>query len=578
MHLILQLVVKSLSCGEDGTVRWFDLRTKQNCSLSDCKEDILINCRYAVTAIAVNHLAPYLLAVGCADSNVRIFDRRMLGTRALGNYSGNSVQSVVARFTVPDFEGKNHRITSLAYSPDGRDMLVSYSSDYVYLFDTRDNGKCNPKQLSTTPLSTTKKISEKPVMKRLRVRGDWSDTGPNARPEIERVSVPDRAITEEVLEEVRPSTRPVNLMQRMSDVLNRIFNTSGDSQAHTDNIDAIEENVINEATETSRESQSTTPVAGGSSCQLMPILKKPVDKDCDTSDRKSPKHVKVQQEPVVVVEYTPSCSSASGSETLSDSGLDDEGSTCSSDFSGKPATKTFSHSLHTLEKELVSRREEILSRSTREPVVNLQFSGQGVNNGLITVESGSVGSPSSPGSSLSSHATDRPESVMSDSLLMAESISPVPGYSRFLGSELDVNGNSAIIDLQPWQSEIDCDNEEGIHEDVLETTEDGVVEESDGRQSRRGNREDDDDEDETERSDATPVQHPPLQKVNGRNPRELLLRSFDDVLKHFREEREQEKQQLASINTPRIKQKYTGHRNARTMVSKYSIYTSAHII
>ena len=175
-----------LSCGEDGTVRWFDLRTKQHCALSDCKDDILISCRYAVTAITVNHHQPYLLAVGCADSNVRIFDRRMLGTRALGNYAGTSVQSVVARFTVPDFESKHHRITSLCYSPDAREMLVSYSSDYIYLFDTRDKST-EPRLLTTEATKNTKRISnsEKSV-RRLRVRGDWSDTGPNARPETER--------------------------------------------------------------------------------------------------------------------------------------------------------------------------------------------------------------------------------------------------------------------------------------------------------------------------------------------------------------------------------------------------------
>lgn len=27
-----------LSCGEDGTVRWFDLRTKMSCTKEDCKD------------------------------------------------------------------------------------------------------------------------------------------------------------------------------------------------------------------------------------------------------------------------------------------------------------------------------------------------------------------------------------------------------------------------------------------------------------------------------------------------------------------------------------------------------------
>lgn len=71
-----------LSCGEDGTVRWFDLRIKNRCSAESCKQDILIDCKNAVTALAVNPVFPYQVATGCADSTVRIYDRRMLGTRA----------------------------------------------------------------------------------------------------------------------------------------------------------------------------------------------------------------------------------------------------------------------------------------------------------------------------------------------------------------------------------------------------------------------------------------------------------------------------------------------------------------
>ena len=73
-----------LTCGEDGTVRWFDLRIKNSCCAANCQEDILINCIYAVTALAVNKLMPCYLGVGCADSTARIYDRRMLGTKALG--------------------------------------------------------------------------------------------------------------------------------------------------------------------------------------------------------------------------------------------------------------------------------------------------------------------------------------------------------------------------------------------------------------------------------------------------------------------------------------------------------------
>ncbi|KAJ3592003.1 hypothetical protein NHX12_007133 [Muraenolepis orangiensis] len=128
-----------LSCGEDGTVRWFDLRTKTSCTKEDCKDDILINCRRAATSISISPLVPYYLAVGCSDSSVRIYDRRMLGTRATGNYMGRGTTGMCVRFVPAHLSNKSCRVTSLCYSGDSKEVLVSYSSDYIYLFDPVDD-------------------------------------------------------------------------------------------------------------------------------------------------------------------------------------------------------------------------------------------------------------------------------------------------------------------------------------------------------------------------------------------------------------------------------------------------------
>lgn len=128
-----------LSCGEDGTVRWFDLRIKTSCLKEDCKDDVLINCRRAVTSLAINPMLQYQLAIGCSDSSVRIFDRRMLGTRSSGHYTGRGLTGMICSFTAPNLASRSHRITSLSYSPNGGDVLVSYSSEYVYLFGTNDS-------------------------------------------------------------------------------------------------------------------------------------------------------------------------------------------------------------------------------------------------------------------------------------------------------------------------------------------------------------------------------------------------------------------------------------------------------
>ncbi|XP_062830996.1 DDB1- and CUL4-associated factor 6 isoform X2 [Anolis carolinensis] len=190
-----------LSCGEDGTVRWFDTRIKTSCTKEDCKDDILINCRRAATSVAICPPIPYYLAVGCSDSSVRIYDRRMLGTRATGNYAGRGTTGLVARFVPPHLNNKSCRVTSLCYSEDGQEILVSYSSDYIYLFDPKDD---TARELKVPSSDERREELRQPPVKRLRLRGDWSDTGPRARPESEQ-------------------SPNVSLMQRMSDMLSRWF-------------------------------------------------------------------------------------------------------------------------------------------------------------------------------------------------------------------------------------------------------------------------------------------------------------------------------------------------------------------
>lgn len=43
------------------------------------------------------------------------------------------------RFVPAHLSNKSCRVTSLCYSEDGQEVLVSYSSDYIYLFDPKDD-------------------------------------------------------------------------------------------------------------------------------------------------------------------------------------------------------------------------------------------------------------------------------------------------------------------------------------------------------------------------------------------------------------------------------------------------------
>ncbi|XP_076239043.1 DDB1- and CUL4-associated factor 6 isoform X2 [Calliopsis andreniformis] len=207
-----------LSCGEDGTVRWFDLRLKEKCDTPQCREDVIISCERAVTALSVNLHWPYQLAVGCSDSVVRIFDRRMLMPTVNERVAG--IGRALCSFTVPEFEGNSHRMTSLNYSPDGQEVLVSYSSDHLYLFNVKDQGSVHlKKDIGVGKGEGKKQRLRSPLpVRRLRLRGDWSDTGPDARPEREGGR---RSGTE--IAQARPVLH-TSLMQRMTDVLSRMLN------------------------------------------------------------------------------------------------------------------------------------------------------------------------------------------------------------------------------------------------------------------------------------------------------------------------------------------------------------------
>ncbi|KAK3922684.1 DDB1- and CUL4-associated factor 6 [Frankliniella fusca] len=217
-----------LSCGEDGTVRWYDLRTKDNCNKTNCQEDVMIQCQRAVTAMSVNMTAPFELAIGCSDSTVRLFDRRMLGTKSTG-MTGKQAEPLCA-FTVPSFK-RAYRITSLCFAPEGEEILVSYSSDDLYLFSLR--GKESTQLKSNSALCKKGKLklssSDPTPVRRLRLRGDWSDTGPDARPERETGGRGDIA-------QARP-TLHTPLMQHLTNVISRLLNDPATRAALTSGVD-----------------------------------------------------------------------------------------------------------------------------------------------------------------------------------------------------------------------------------------------------------------------------------------------------------------------------------------------------
>lgn len=230
-----------MSCGEDGTVRLFDLRkiSRQvfipakivihplnrpakyyflncRCQKVCCKDNILILCPSAITAMCASPISSNYIAVGSSDSHIRIYDRRYL---SLIDFNGpnssttNNNTVPVKTFTIPSYEKRPFRVTSIKYSSDESELLVSYSSDHLYLFDVTKEG-INVKNPDESSKRTRAKIDSPPTVRRLRLRGDWSDTGPQARPEREAQRV--------MVGQARPQLQ-ATIMHRMTEVLSRML-------------------------------------------------------------------------------------------------------------------------------------------------------------------------------------------------------------------------------------------------------------------------------------------------------------------------------------------------------------------
>uniref|UniRef100_T1PAH6 WD domain protein n=1 Tax=Musca domestica TaxID=7370 RepID=T1PAH6_MUSDO len=213
-----------MSCGEDGTVRLFDLRKISSCHKTCCKDNIFIFSPSAVNAMDLAPISCNYVAVGSSDAVVRIYDRRYL---SVIDFSDSSIPTTerhtrpVKAYPIPLPTNRQFRITCVRYSPDESELLVSYSSEYLYLFDLKNEGvdindlskKGRFLNRESTPPPT---MTAEQVTRRLRLRGDWSDTGPDARPERE---VSGRG----EVGQVRPQLQ-ANIMSRMTEVISRMLN------------------------------------------------------------------------------------------------------------------------------------------------------------------------------------------------------------------------------------------------------------------------------------------------------------------------------------------------------------------
>jgi len=52
-----------------------------------------------------------------------------------GNFTGKGITGLLSMFKPPSLEKESYRVTSLNYSQNGKEVLVSYSLEQIYLFD-----------------------------------------------------------------------------------------------------------------------------------------------------------------------------------------------------------------------------------------------------------------------------------------------------------------------------------------------------------------------------------------------------------------------------------------------------------
>ncbi|XP_026942200.1 DDB1- and CUL4-associated factor 6 isoform X5 [Sagmatias obliquidens] len=574
-----------LSCGEDGTVRWFDTRIKTSCTKEDCKDDILINCRRAATSVAICPPIPYYLAVGCSDSSVRIYDRRMLGTRATGNYAGRGTTGMVARFIPSHLNNKSCRVTSLCYSEDGQEILVSYSSDYIYLFDPKDD---TARELKTPSAEERREELRQPPVKRLRLRGDWSDTGPRARPESER-------------ERDGEQSPNVSLMQRMSDMLSRWFEEAS------------------EVAQSNRGRGRSRPRGGTSQSDVSTLPTVPSSTDLEVGENETAMEVDTPAEQFL----QPSTSSAMSAQAHSASSSTE--SPHSTSLLSSPVSEqrqSVEASGHHTHHQSDNNNEKLSPKpGTGEPVLSLHYSTEGTTTSTIKLNF--TDEWSSTASSSRGNGSHCKSEGQEESLVPQSSMQPLGGENEAKAPE---ESSEDVTTLQGGtsaestvQNSIDIaqsdkftfeplDSGSGERNDFNLDSPCGVPEES--TLSEKGKEPGTSDQTSTESatsqstsnpepqsqteaigplaheetlardsalqdtddSDDDPVLIPGARYRAGPGDRRSAVARIQEFFRRRKERKEMEELDTLNIRRPLVKMVYKGHRNSRTMIKEANFW------
>ncbi|XP_073053050.1 protein ALTERED SEED GERMINATION 2 isoform X2 [Primulina eburnea] len=143
------------SASEDGTLRQHDFRECASCpaagsSHQECR-NVLLDLRCGakksladppkhvlmLKSCDISYARPHLLLVGGSDSFVRLYDRRMLPPMSSSQKKMTSPPCVnyFCPMHLSDLGNFSLHLTHVAFSPNGEEVLLSYSGEHVYLMD-----------------------------------------------------------------------------------------------------------------------------------------------------------------------------------------------------------------------------------------------------------------------------------------------------------------------------------------------------------------------------------------------------------------------------------------------------------
>uniref|UniRef100_G1LIA7 DDB1 and CUL4 associated factor 6 n=1 Tax=Ailuropoda melanoleuca TaxID=9646 RepID=G1LIA7_AILME len=576
-----------VSCSGDGVIFYTnveqDAETNRQCQFTchygTTYEDILINCRRAATSVAICPPIPYYLAVGCSDSSVRIYDRRMLGTRATGNYAGRGTTGMVARFIPSHLNNKSCRVTSLCYSEDGQEILVSYSSDYIYLFDPKDD---TARELKTPSAEERREELRQPPVKRLRLRGDWSDTGP--RPESER-------------ERDGEQSPNVSLMQRMSDMLSRWFEEAS------------------EVAQSNGGRGRSRPRGGTSQSDVSALPAVPSSTDLEVGESA------MEVDPSAERSLQPSTSAAvSAQPHLTSSAAESPHSTpllSSPDNEQRQPVEASGRHTH---RQSDNNNEKLSPKpGTGEPVLSLHYSTEGTTTSTIKLNftdewSSTASSSRGNGSHCKSEGQEgplAPESSVqppgdSDTKALGESSEDVTTYQAGASSENTQNridtAQSDKFTSEPSDSssgernDFNLDSSCGVPEESTsseqgkepgtsdQTSTEGATDQNTTNPEPQSQTEAigplaheetlarDSALQDTDDSDDDPVLIPGARYRAGPGDRRSAVARIQEFFRRRKERKEMEELDTLNIRRPLVKMVYKGHRNSRTMIKEANFW------